>query len=124
MTKEDIRNNNIEALDYSPNFVKIDMGFLKNLFWDYFMYIDMRQYNLDKMLESAGINAKFSNNEYMTKDGSIVFCRVRIPKRYLKNMVDNIFPELHKKNIIMGGKKYLDTCEKLRKNLIEMVNND
>lgn len=107
---------NIENLFY-PNALKIYPGFLKNKIWDYYFYADRKTYTIDHILSKYNCPVKFLNKEFVKPDSDFCFCVLKCKKKFSKILIEKVFEELHRANLILGGKEYSQMCD----NFFELI---
>lgn len=96
--------------EYEPNYIKVKGGFLKDLFWDYFLYIDSLDLFADQYFIDSKVPVVFCN-DLVKPDMPFTFVVVKCKKKYSHILQKEVFRKLHRKMTNVFGDRYTKFCE-------------
>lgn len=116
---------NVEGEVYDINYIQVKDNVLKNLFFDYFMYIDVLDeeegYCIDEIIQKNDFDkkVKFVNGDFFNPECRFIVSTIRCPHKHSRELRKNIFPQLHKKLYNKFGDEYYNFCMAVAQELIE-----
>lgn len=117
------------------NVISLVGGFLSRFIWDYFCYIDVNAngaYAFERVKSNINIPIKKLNKHFIVTDTNCVVGFAKVRKKYSRMAWKFFFPEMHVRNLVLGGTEYREACEEvitafnrgieeLARNMIESV---